>query len=745
MDAIAKPVILKFVGDTTGLSRAFGKVRGEAGALEATVGRGGGRIASAFAVMARGAAMAGAAAGAAVGAAAGFGLKTAAATETAAIGFETLLGSAQKAGAFMADLEKFAAKTPFELPGLRDAASRFLAVGLEANRVIPIMTVLGDATASVGTGSEGIKRATTALTQMQQKGKVTGEEMLQLVEAGIPAWDALAAKLGVDVPKAQEMVTKNQVKVNDLFVALETKAGPALQRVAGMMDKQSASLAGMWSTLKDTVSQGLGRAIQPVLPQVKELLGSLTTGFGEFAGNLSNTFGRVFVALTPAIGPVLQLVTSLIDAFLPVIEIFAKVGGEIAATLAPELAKLAPHIGKLVTALGEFLIALVPLLPLIVDLAIMILPVLPPFIELATVLANVLVPVITRLTPLLTPLLAGFLAFKAVGALTGILSGLGGAFGVITTAFKALTLAMAANPFVLIVAAVAAAAFLIISNWDAVKSALGAIWDWISNAASTIWNFIKDNIVTVIRVIAAIATGGMSEMVLFIIRNWDNLKNAAANVVNWIRDRWNDLMGFIGGIPGRIWNALGDLFGFLRDVVSRGVEGAKNVLGDLVGFVAGLPGRILGALGDLGSLLWDAGKNIIQGLIGGIKNMVGAAIDAVKGAIGDVIGGAKRLLGIGSPSRVFADIGRNVMLGMEQGINALAGRPAAALARATGGLAVNVPTIGGGAVGTYAAGGAPPPPIANGRPLAITVNAATNADPQEIADEVEWALRTAGV
>lgn len=61
---------------------------------------------------------------AATGAVAGFGLKMASDNEQAAISFNTLLGSADKAQKFMSDLNEFAATTPFELPGLRTAASR---------------------------------------------------------------------------------------------------------------------------------------------------------------------------------------------------------------------------------------------------------------------------------------------------------------------------------------------------------------------------------------------------------------------------------------------------------------------------------------------------------------------------------------------------------------------------------------------------------------------------------------------
>lgn len=207
----------------------------------------------------------------------GIGVATASANEQAAISFELLLGNADKAKTFLADLQKFSAATPFEMPQLRTAASRLLAVGVESKRIIPLLTALGDATAGMGTGAEGIERAVTALTQMSMKTKVSAEEMLQLTEAGIPAWQALAAILRVDVATAMKMVERREVDASKAFEAIERKAGPAMQRLSGMMDRQSTTLAGVWSTFKDNASQALAKFFEPMLPALKKLLDILAT------------------------------------------------------------------------------------------------------------------------------------------------------------------------------------------------------------------------------------------------------------------------------------------------------------------------------------------------------------------------------------------------------------------------------------------------------------------------------------
>src|SRR5919202_610426 len=126
----------------------------------------------------------------------GAGLGFNALKEQANIGFTTMLGSGEKAQAFLGDLQKFAASTPFELPGLIQTSQQLLAFGFDANKVIPMMTAIGDSVAALGAGPDVMQGITLALGQMQAKGKVSAEEMNQLAERGIPAWKYLASAIG---------------------------------------------------------------------------------------------------------------------------------------------------------------------------------------------------------------------------------------------------------------------------------------------------------------------------------------------------------------------------------------------------------------------------------------------------------------------------------------------------------------------------------------------------------------------
>lgn len=245
--------------------------------LGAGVGQVGGILARGSGDLLRFGAMGAAALGAAGAAAGAYGLKVASGNEQAEISFETMLGSGVKARRFLDDLQAFAAKTPFEFPELQTAASSLISAGVNADKVIPIMTTLGNVTSGMGTGSEGIQRATIALQQMQAAGRITGEDLNQLRDAGIPVFDLLAAATG----KSKEEVVKlaqagklGKEELGQLMKALEN--GEGLERFSGLMDKQSQSLSGLWSSFKDVFGQGLARVVRRSFPVLKDGLETAT-------------------------------------------------------------------------------------------------------------------------------------------------------------------------------------------------------------------------------------------------------------------------------------------------------------------------------------------------------------------------------------------------------------------------------------------------------------------------------------
>lgn len=198
--------------------------------------------------------------------------------EQSLIAFETLLGSGDKAKAMFSSLQKFAAATPFELPGLVDNARQLLGVGVAANKVIPTLTALGNTAGALGIDQERFNRILLAVTQSMGKGKLQGEELMQMVENGIPVWQLLSKALGKTVPELQKMSSQGKLIAQDVLPKLFDQ----MQKdYGGAMAKQALTLAGVWSSLKDNAKILSGTALKPLFDVVKIGVGRL----GELAAS----------------------------------------------------------------------------------------------------------------------------------------------------------------------------------------------------------------------------------------------------------------------------------------------------------------------------------------------------------------------------------------------------------------------------------------------------------------------------
>jgi tape measure domain-containing protein len=266
-------------------------------------------------------------------------VKVAAGMEQAKMGFATLLGSAEKATAFLEELRDFALKTPFELTGVVSATQKLMAMGFAAQEAIPTLRAIGDAVAASGRGQEVMDRIILAFGQMKAKGRVAGQEILQLAEANIPAWQMLADKLGVTVPEAMKMVENRAVEADTAIAAITEGMN---KKFGGMMENQAKTLAGMWSNFKDNTTKTLdaiGQALLPIAKMFVEWAVKIT----EAAQKVAEVFG----ALPRPIQLTLVAITALVAAAGPLALMFG--GATVAVTT------FTTSFRTLKTALGGYL------------------------------------------------------------------------------------------------------------------------------------------------------------------------------------------------------------------------------------------------------------------------------------------------------------------------------------------------------------------------------------------------------
>jgi tape measure domain-containing protein len=209
----------------------------------------------------------------------GQSLKTAAKFEKLQTSLNVLTGSAEDGARAFERLKKFSAETPFQLEDLAQANNTLIGFGLSADDAFKSLSMIGDIAAISGGDMKGI---TVAFGQAAAAGRLMGQDLLQLVNNGVPAIKLLAESMGVAENQVKDLVSEGAVTFEVLMKAFEdaTSAGGMFE---GGMKKLSGTLGGVFSTLQDNVSLAFaefGKAIVESFNLV-DVTQKLTTGLNN--------------------------------------------------------------------------------------------------------------------------------------------------------------------------------------------------------------------------------------------------------------------------------------------------------------------------------------------------------------------------------------------------------------------------------------------------------------------------------
>lgn len=209
------------------------------------------------------------------------GVAAAASFEQTTIAFEVMLGSAEETKKILADLTQFAAKTPFEMPEILQAARGLIQFGERGDELMKTLNTLGNA-ASANSVPFGF--LALVFNQVRGVGKLLTQDFRQLSTRGILSLQDLAKYYGKTTEEAEKMLSSGKVSFDDLKKILEGLSAEG-GRFANMMEKQSHSLSGLKSTLNDAY-RILGRvAATPIAEALKPVVGMLIKST-EIVGDL---------------------------------------------------------------------------------------------------------------------------------------------------------------------------------------------------------------------------------------------------------------------------------------------------------------------------------------------------------------------------------------------------------------------------------------------------------------------------
>lgn len=278
----------------------------------------------------------------------GLALRQSAKLETMRISLESMTGSAEKGAAIMQKLVRFTATTPFQLEGVGKAAKTLLAFKVTQEEMIPTLRMLGD----IAAGTEApLSDIAQIFGKAKAKGKLMTEELLQLAERGIPIIDVLAKGFGKTKAQIFEMASKSQISFDIMRKALikvTSKGGVFFKQT----EKQSKTLAGVYSTLKDNASLAFAEIGNQMVKTLKlrekivvftEVIMRWTASFKLFADNNPLLAKMIFIilGLIAALGPLMILISSIAVPLAIAAVAFAVLGTSMTAVLLPVLAVVA--------------------------------------------------------------------------------------------------------------------------------------------------------------------------------------------------------------------------------------------------------------------------------------------------------------------------------------------------------------------------------------------------------------------
>jgi TP901 family phage tail tape measure protein len=313
---------------------------------------------------------------------------------------------------------------------------------------------------------------------------------------------------------------------------------------------------------------------------------------------------------------------------------------------------------------------------------------LAPAIEKVAGWVDKLADWFTRLDPQWQTVIATALAFMAVigpillivgmlissiTSIIGAMTAIAGAIGIATGAMLGWIAVIA-----LVVAAVVAVAILIYKNWDAIKDFTIKIWNkivsWFKDKIDEFKRSFPETFAAIIAFVKVFWNVVQSMFILYFGMIWAFVKASWEFGKGLFLGALKAIWAVVKFVWDLIWISISTTFNQIMVFIETTLQVIKAIFKGDWGAVLGIikdgavrildlfkqfPGKILRALGDLGSLLFSAGKDVIRGLINGIKSMIGS-LGSVIGTVLDKLNPFKKATASGgftSPSAPTGYVG----------------------------------------------------------------------------------------
>lgn len=199
-----------------------------------------------------------------LGAAAGNAVRLGVQQDLQNTSFEVLLGSEKASKKMVQDITKYGMETPYDKMGLGESAKTMLSFGIDEGKVMPVLKAIGDV--AMGDANK-MQSLTLAFSQMSSTGKLMGQDLLQMINAGFNPLAVISKKTGKSIGDLKQEMEGGKISsqmVEDAFLSASAKGG----QFENMAQKMGLTLGGKLAQTMDLISEkflGLYNVIQPVI------------------------------------------------------------------------------------------------------------------------------------------------------------------------------------------------------------------------------------------------------------------------------------------------------------------------------------------------------------------------------------------------------------------------------------------------------------------------------------------------
>lgn len=543
--------------------------------------------------------------------------------------FEVMTGSAEKATQITQQLKQIAANTPFELPQLADTTQLLMNYGFTADDAMEKMQMLGD----ISQGSaDKMTRIATAYGQMSSDGKVSLEDVKQMIEAGFNPLQEISKSTGESMASLYDRISDGSLSVDEITASMErsTSAGG---KYFQSMDKQSQTLNGKISTLKDTFNEFAGKAMQGLSDVLSNTVIPALTGVLSHSDEI--------MAVLNALLPVIVAVGSAFASWKIVnfIQDIPKMIGSVkTAILGVNAALAANPVGAVVAAIS----ALVAVFLYLWNTS-------EEFRQFWTDMWNGIVEWFSGIIESIV----NFFTVTIPEAWESFKTNLQELCDSIVQWFQD-----AWNSVIAFFTETIPAWIQSVIDWFnqlpynigyMVGQIIGHFIQW----GIDLKNFVTEDIPAFINSVVEWFKSLPGKIWEWLKSAWEKVKTWGSNIYtsarDWVSKTIDSVVDWFRSLPGKIWTWLTNAVSKVRDWGSNlwntGINAAKQLVDSVVQKAKELPGKMV-----------DIGINLIKGLWEGIGSVKDWILDKISGFCDGIVDGMLDFFNIGSPSKLMRDM-----------------------------------------------------------------------------------------